>query len=189
VIAAIVLAAGLARRMGRQKLLLPLRGQPLVRLAVEGILPRVDEVVVVTGHEALAVREALAGLPVRFAHNPRPEDGQASSIAVGMRALPASTRAVLVVLGDQPDLPPSVAAALIAAWRRTGKPVVAPLYRGTQANPVLFGAAVFGELAAITGEGGARAVVQSRPERVEWVAFDLPVPVDVDTPEDYAKLM
>ena len=89
--AAVVLAAGLARRMGRQKLLLDLRGKAVVRWSVEAILPHVDDVVVVTGHEAAGVEAALAGLPVRFAENPRPEDGQGSSIAVGVGALRPAT--------------------------------------------------------------------------------------------------
>ena len=86
-IAAIVLAAGLARRMGgRQKLLLPLDGKPVVRWSVEHVAGHVDEVVVVTGRDDAAVRAALAGLSVRFVVNPRPEAGQGSSIAVGTGA-------------------------------------------------------------------------------------------------------
>jgi molybdenum cofactor cytidylyltransferase len=188
-IAGIVLAAGLARRMGRQKLLLPLAGKAIVRAAVEGLARHVDEMVVVTGYEAAAVEEVLAGMPVRFVRNPHPEEGQASSIAVGARALRPSTEAVVVALGDQPTLPDAVVPGLIEAWRRTASPVVAPRYRGTQANPVLFGAVVIPELCRLTGDGGARPVVHARPERVAWVDFDLPVPADVDTPEDHARLM
>src|SRR5439155_968132 len=81
-IAGIVLAAGFARRMGRQKLLLQLEGKPVVRWVVEGLLPRVEDVVVVTGHDDSAVRDALAGLAVRFAVNPRPQEGQGSSSAI-----------------------------------------------------------------------------------------------------------
>jgi len=83
-IAGIVLAAGFARRMGRQKLLLQLQGKPVVRWAVERLLPRVEDLVVVTGRDEASVREGLAGLAVRFALNPRPHEGQGSSIAVGV---------------------------------------------------------------------------------------------------------
>src|SRR5947208_12504064 len=82
-IAAIVLAAGFARRMGRQKLLLDLRGKPVVRWSVEALLPHVADIVVVTGQDDAAVRAALDGLPLRFAVNPRPQAGQGSSIAIG----------------------------------------------------------------------------------------------------------
>lgn len=174
--------------MGRQKLLLNLRGKPVVRWSVEGLLPHVDEVVVVTGQDEAGVREALSGLPVRFVSNPRPHEGQGSSIAVGLGALPPWTRAAIVALGDQPRLPPEVVPALLAAWGRSGKPIVTPVYQGVQGNPVLFAGEVFSELRALTGDAGARAVVQARPERVETVAFDFPMPADVDTPEDYARL-
>ena len=63
-----------------------------------------------------------------------------------------------------------------------------PVYRGVQGNPVLFGNEVFSELAALTGDSGGKAVVQAHPDRVERVPFDLPMPADLDTPEDYARL-
>ena len=187
-LAAVVLAAGLARRMGRPKLLLPLAGRPLVRHAVERIRPHVDEVIVVTGPDDAGVRAALADLDVRFVANPRPEEGQGSSIAAGVSALAPRTQAALVVLGDQPHVPSEIVPAVIAAWRRTGRPIVTPVYRGVPGPPVLFAAAVFDELRALAGDAGARPVVEAHPERVERVAVDAPVPADVDTPEDYARL-
>jgi len=188
VIAGIVLAAGYARRMGRQKLLLELAGKPVVRWSVEGLVPYVGDVVVVTGEDSTAIRGALAGLDVRFAVNPRPHEGQGSSIAIGARALKPWTVAALVALGDQPRVPADVVPALLAVRARTGKAIVVPVYRGVQGTPVLFAAAVFPELVALGGDTGARSVVGAWPERVERVAFDHPMPPDVDTPEDYARL-
>src|SRR5439155_1577101 len=69
-----------------------------------------------------------------------------------------------------------------------GKPVVVPVFKGTQGTPVVFAREVFPELHRLTGDAGARSVVNARPERVERVVFDLPMPPDVDTPEDYARL-
>ena len=187
-IAAVMLAAGLARRMGRQKLLLQLQGKPVVRLSVEHIVSHVEDVVVVTGPEDTAIRQALEGLPVRFAVNPRPQDGQGTSIAAGVAALKPWTTAALIALGDQPRMPAAVVPALLDAFRRSGQAIVAPVYQGVHGTPVLFSSEVFGELRALTGDAGARAVVKVNPERVEAVAFDLAMPPDVDTPEDYAKL-
>ena len=187
-IAGVVLGAGLARRMGRPKLLLDLRGKPVVRWSVEALLPHVGDVVVVTGAGDGAIREALTGLAVRFVVNPRPQDGQGSSIAVGVAALKPWTRAALVALGDQPRVPEVVVPRLLEAFTRAGKAIVVPVYRGTQGTPVLFASEVFPELLGLRGDAGARSVVQARPERVEAVALDLPMPLDVDTPEDYAKL-
>jgi len=174
--------------MGGGKLLLPLHDKPIVRWSVEALRPHVDELVVVTGGGGDAVRAALDGLAVRFAENPRPEDGQGTSIAAGVAALHPETDAVIIALGDQPRLSPEIVPALVEAWRRSGKPIVAPVYRGVQGTPVLFAAEVFPELRALTGDAGARGVVAARRERVERVAFDAAMPPDVDTPEDFARL-
>jgi len=187
-IAAVVLAAGLARRMGRQKLLLDLKGKPVVRWSVDAVLPHVDDCVVVTGHDDGAVRAALTGLGVRYAVNPHPEDGQGSSIATGVGALQSRTTAALVVLGDQPLTPRDVIPALLAAQRESGKAIAAPSYRGTRGTPVLFASDVFSELRALGGDAGARDVVTVRPDRVAIVEFDVAMPADVDTPEDLARL-
>ena len=187
-IAAVVLAAGLARRMGRQKLLLQLQGKPVVRWSVEHVLGHVEDVVVVTGPEDTAIREALGDLAVRFTVNPRPQDGQGTSIAAGVTALKPWTTAVVIALGDQPRMPKTVVPALLETLRRSGKAIVAPVYQGVQGTPVVFSSDVFGELRVLKGDAGARAVVKENPERVETVAFDLSMPPDVDTPEDYAKL-
>lgn len=174
--------------MGRQKLLLALGGKAILRWSVENLRGHVDDLVVVTGGDAEAVRRALEGVAVRFAENPHPEAGQGSSIAIGVAAVAPSTRAVIIALGDQPRLPADVVPALVEAWRRTGKAIVAPMYKGIHGTPVLFAAEVFPELIALTGDMGARGVVAARSERVERVSFDIEMPADVDTPEDFARL-
>jgi len=174
--------------MGRQKLLLTVRGTPIVRWSVMALARHVDDLVVVTGADADALRAALDGLSVRFVPNPHPEAGQGSSIAVGAAALSPQARAVVIALGDQPHVPDDVVPALLATWRQMGRPIVAPLYRGVQGTPVIFAAEVFAELAALTGDTGARGVVAARPDRVARVPFDSAMPADVDTPEDLARL-
>ncbi len=188
-LAALVLAAGLSRRMGRRKLLLDLHGEPVVRRAVEGVLAHVEDTLVVTGPADDAIRDALAGLPVRVAINPTPEAGQGTSIAAGVSALAAGTHAVLVALGDQPRLPTGLIPTLLEAFGHTGAAIVAPAYRGVQATPVLFAATMFPELVALTGDEGARSIVRRDPSRVHVVGLDLPMPDDVDTPDDYARLL
>ncbi|MBI2543995.1 MAG: nucleotidyltransferase family protein [Candidatus Rokubacteria bacterium] len=166
-IAGIVLAAGLSLRMGRAKLLLDWGGKPVVRRVVEQVKAGgVDEVVVVLGREAQGIREALCGVAARG----------------------PGVSAALIALGDQPALPPEVIPRLLQTFRETAKAIVAPLYRGVQGNPVLFAAAVFPELRALTGDRGARSVVEKDPPRVALVSFDLPMPADLDTFEDYERL-
>lgn len=188
-IAGIILAAGLSRRMGQPKLLLDWGGQPVIRRAVESARAGgVDDLVVVLGPDAEAIKQALEGLPVRSVVNPNPEAGQASSIVCGIKALEPNAEAALIVLGDQPALPPQVIPRLLETFRQTKKPVVAPLYRGAQGNPVLFAASVFAELRALSGDRGARPVVEKDPSRVALAPFDLPMPFDLDTPEEYDRL-
>jgi molybdenum cofactor cytidylyltransferase len=185
----VILAAGLSRRMGRAKLLLDWGGWPVIRRAVEQVWAGgVNDLVVVLGHGDAAIREALSGFRVRFVENPTPEAGQGSSIACGVSALPADVEAALIALGDQPALPPEVVPRILKTFKETGKAVVAPVYRGVQGNPVLFASPVFPELKALVGDRGARTVVEKDPRRVAVVAFDLTVPPDLDTPEEYERL-
>jgi molybdenum cofactor cytidylyltransferase len=189
VIAAVVLAAGLSRRMGQAKLLMPVGGRAIVRYVVESVLAGgVDSVWVVTGPDVEPIEAALAGLEVQIAVNPAPEEGQASSLRAGIAALPASVDAVLIALGDQPSLAPSIIPALLAARRTSPKLIVAPRYRDGQGNPVLFKREIFPELLRLTGDQGARPIIQKEPARVEWVELDLPMPPDVDTLDDYEKI-
>lgn len=188
-IAAVVLAAGLSRRMGEPKLLLRLGGVPVIRATVERVRSSgVDRVLVVAGAERDAIQAALAGLAVEIAVNPHPEEGQASSIRTGIAALPRDAEAALVALGDQPFVPAEVIQALLDERRRSGKAIAAPRYRDGRGNPVLFDRSVFPELLQITGDEGARSVVQRDPSRVALVPFGFPMPADLDTPEDYQRL-
>ena len=175
--------------MGKAKLLLTLDGKALVRWAVEGLLPHVDRLIVVTPPEDAALRKALDGVDVRFVVNERPEDGQGTSIAAGARALPADAEAVVIALGDQPRLPAGLVATLLETFARERKPIAAPVYQGTQGTPVVFGASVFEELRGLDGDAGARAIVRRDPSRVALVRLEAPMPPDVDTPEDYARLV
>lgn len=148
----------------------------------------VDEVVVVVGPDGGAVRESLSGLPARFVENPDPRAGQGSSIACGIAALRPG-EAALIVLGDQPTIPSQVVPCVIATFRRTRARIVAPVYRGVQGNPVLFDPSVFPELLALTGDRGARSVIERDPRRVTQILFECPLPPDIDTEEDYGRVV
>ena len=188
-IAGIVLAAGLSRRMGQSKVLMKVGRRAIIRYVVESVLAGgVDAVWVVTGPDVEPIEAALAGLEVQLVVNPAPEEGQAGSVRTGIAALPDSVEAVLIALGDQPLMPPSIIPALLAARRTSPKLIVAPRYRDGQGNPVVFKRETFPELLRLTGDQGARPIIQTEPTRVEWVELDLPMPPDVDTPDDYEKI-
>jgi molybdenum cofactor cytidylyltransferase len=186
VIAAVVLAAGASTRFGSQKLLAEAQGAPLVRRTVEQVLAAgLDEIVVVLGREAQAVHAALDEMQVRFVVNPDFRAGMSTSLRSGIRGLATTVEAAIVVLGDQPGISASTILRLIEEYRRSGQPIVVPVYAGTRGNPVLFDASVFPELASVAGDQGGREVIGRDPSRVATVSLPFAMPADVDTVEDY----
>lgn len=189
--ATIVLAAGASSRMGRPKMLLPVGDRTLLAASVAPHLEALNgRVVVVLGKDARRIR-AEAGLPadprLHVVVNRRWRDGMSSSLRRGLEVC-GDADAVLIALGDQPSLAPSIIPALLAARRTSPKLIVAPRYRDGQGNPVLFKREIFPELLRLTGDQGARPIIQKEPARVEWVDLDLPMPPDVDTLDDYEKI-
>jgi molybdenum cofactor cytidylyltransferase len=186
----LILAAGSSTRLGRPKQLLDWGGRPLVRAAAATALSaRLDPVLVVVGAARAEVESALADLPLRIVANPDYNAGQSTSLRAGIAALGADSDAVVVLLGDQPFVSAAIVERLVAEWRASAAPIVAPVYAGQRGNPVLFARAVFPELLAIQGDQGARAVLAADPARVRLVAFDDARPLaDIDTLEEYQRL-
>jgi molybdenum cofactor cytidylyltransferase len=188
VIAALLLAAGAARRFGSAKLLQELNGKPIVRWSAEALRAGpVDTIIVVIPPENQELHRALDGLDARFVVNPRPDDGMGSSLACGVSSLEPGTEAVLVALADEPMLGRDVLSRVVERYRAGDVDIVAPKYRGIPGHPVLFGSAVFDELRVLTGDRGARAVVDRDPDRVATIELE-ERPIDVDTPADLARL-
>ena len=188
---AVILAAGESARMGTPKQLLPLDGQPLLVRAIEAALASAAwPVVVVLGAHEEKIRPVLARLPVLVADNPAWSEGMASSIRVGVTTLQQFSRALaaaLVALCDQPAFSAATIAQLVAAQRSTGRSIVAARYAGRQGAPALFLREHFETLMHLTGEEGARALLNDSPARV--AAVELPaLALDLDTPADYAAL-
>lgn len=187
-IAGVLLAAGAGRRFGADKLGALLDGEPVVRHAARMVRAKVDALWVVVAPQDESVAMALAGIDIRIVVNARAHEGSGTSIAAGIAALPANAEAAVVALGDQPRLAAGVIDRLLRTHREGRCAIVAPTYRGVQANPVLFARSVFAELLALEGDEGARSVVLREPSRLELVAIDAPVPSDVDHPDDLQKL-
>jgi len=190
--AALLLAAGAARRMGRCKQLLPLQGRPLLQHALDHLLAsRVDSVVLVLGCEGERVLQSLSlpsGDRVRLVHNPDWRTGMASSLACGLLAAPEA-EAVLVALGDLPAIPPAVVDRLIEEAARGGCTVVAPVFEGRRGHPVLFLRTHFDQLRALEGDSGGAGILRAHPGQVRLVPVDSPgILLDVDRPQDLFRL-
>lgn len=186
--AGIVLAAGGASRMGQPKLLLPWRGEPLIRHTVRTALAAgLSPVVVVTGADADAIQNALSGLPVQYVHNPNWQVGQSTSVKCGLAALPPDVGAAAFLLGDQPQIPIQLVSALLEQHRRTLAPITCPLIGQQRGNPVLFDRVTFPEFFNLQGDAGARQIFSKYSlDYLPW--HDQSLLLDVDTPEDYARL-
>lgn len=188
-IAAIMLAAGVSRRMGVNKLLLAAAGQPMLRRAAilcqaAGCTP----IIAVLGHEAGRAENALAGLPVRIVLNENFASGMASSLTTGLAVLPAETEAVLICLADMPLVELTDISALCAAYApETGRTICIPTHDGRRGNPVLLGRPVFAALAGLTGDQGARIFIRRHPGLVAEIPAGPGVLADIDTPEAYAN--
>ena len=183
-IAAIVLAAGRSTRMGAgNKLVADIAGTPMVRHAVEAALgSRARPVIVVVGHQADAVRAALAGLDIVIVENPDFATGLASSLKAGIRALASDCAGALILLGDMPLIAPAHLDRLVAAFAPGA--IVVPTHRGKRGNPVLWSRRFFNDLMALEGDVGARHLIGGYAEAVAEVPVeDAAVLIDVDTPE------
>ena len=191
VVGAVLLAAGSGSRLGgRPKSLLELGGVPLIRrqlIALSGA--GVDEVVVVLGHHADAIEGALRDFPVTLVRNPAPDDGQASSVRVGLQALGGKLDAVIVALADQPLLNAQDIGALIGAFKKRGDAaMVVPRVAGEPGNPVMFEAALRDEWLAGDVNAACRRWRNDNPQRVSWFDTDNSrYRVDIDTPDDLRR--
>ena len=195
VIPAIVLAAGKSTRMGRPKAALPLGDgdtflSRIVRTLHEA---RIDDVIVVVGHESETIRASLAnsGVCARFVDNPDHESGQFSSLLKGLEAADRpDVSAALVTLVDVPLVTAATVRAVVEQYLRTKAPIVRPT-RGTEhGHPVLIDRSVFDDLRRADRSSGAKPVVRAHAS----VAGDIPIEddgafLDIDTAADYQRVM
>jgi molybdenum cofactor cytidylyltransferase len=195
-VGAVVLAAGQSARFraaggsAMTKLVETLGDKPMVRMSAEAALAsKARPVIVVTGHARASVEAALAGLDVEWAHNPQFSSGLASSLRVGLAAMPADVAGALVLLGDMPWIEARLIDAIIDGFLANEHALAAaPTRGGRRGNPVLLGRGLFDAAMRLEGDEGARRLIGSlgTGELIEVEAADAGVVVDIDTPADLA---
>jgi molybdenum cofactor cytidylyltransferase len=186
----VVLAAGLATRMGGSKVVRPVEGRAMVERVVDASLTsRLADTVVVVGHDAEGVRAVLGSRGVRVIDNPHHAEGLSTSVRAALQGAGGAYEAALFLLADQPFVTAALIDQLLAAFVSSGKPIVRPWIDGKPGNPVLFAASLFPELLRESGDRGGREVVRRHEDRVCLVEVDDPrVGLDIDTLEDYERL-
>ncbi len=188
-IAGVVLAAGMSTRMGQNKLILPLHDKPLVRHAVEAALAAaLDPVVVVTGHDAALIRNALHRLPVSYVQNNDFAQGLSTSLRAGISAVPVTCNGAMILLGDMPEVSPKLIVDLVTAFDPTRfRAICVATAKGERGHPVLWGRQFFQEIEGLEGDSGARGLMTRHADLICEVEADDNAPLtDIDTPEALA---
>jgi len=189
-VAVIVLAAGLSKRMGEDKLSLEIGGSTVFETTLKEILKAgADQVVVVTKPGSSLVSE-IDRFNCQVAENQTPEQGLSSSLKTGLYALNSTIQGALFALADQPQITANLYRLLLSSYRTKLKLVTCPLYRGKRGNPTIFDRRTWALLEQTEGDQGGRSLLKSlAEEQVDYVAVDDPAVItDLDTPADYARL-
>ena len=190
-ISGIILAAGAAERMGRQKLLLNLNGKPILQWVLEAALSsELDEVVcVVRELEEIQQGISLKHEKLGWAINERAAEGQSTSVIAGLKAINPQSEAALFLVGDQPLVKRDLIDGLIDLFRKTAALIVAPTFQGQTRNPVLFRKDLFPEFLKLTGDRGGRKLIEKYKDKAVFLQWKEEAPfLDVDRWEDYERL-
>jgi len=189
-ISGLVLGAGASQRFGPPKQLLPYRGTTLLGWVVDQAqhASALDEVVVVLGRAADEIREQVNFGTARVVENPVFTEGCSSSYRAGIGAINPESSAIMIILGDRPEVTPEIINQLADDWRQHEAAIALCSYRGRKGHPMIFARSMFTELVDLHGDKAAWKLVDANEPVVQEVRFDLPYPDDINTPEDFARL-
>ncbi len=192
-VSAVVLAAGESKRMREKKEILPIGGEPMIRIVVDKLLrsPKIDEIIVVLGYRANDVGQVLCGISdprVELIANMNYAEGMGTSLAQGVRACSWGSNAFVVVLADTPFFRTEDVDALVDAQAKGGVAVV-PVFGGRRGHPIVLDAKLREELEELTGDAGARHILEREAASVVEVGIDDDgFLVDIDEWDDYAAV-
>jgi molybdenum cofactor cytidylyltransferase len=176
--------------MGREKVLLPLDGEPLVRRSVlaAAAVGAAQILVVVNPRNRDRIQAALADLTCGLVCNERFEEGIGGSIAMAAAAVHGDAGALLLMQADQPLIDAAALRRIIDTWQTRQPPFVASSFGGTTTTPVLFSGALIPELCGLKGDTGARRVLEGHAATGCVLAFPPWQGKDVDTDADYESV-
>ncbi len=183
----IVLAAGKSTRMQKQKLLLPYQGEPIIRKVANTAMHATNgNVLVVLGSHRDEIREQAGSGELKFCYNPNYESGMLSSVICGFNAVPDDALAVMLFLGDQPQIPVTVPFRIIEAWKSSRKGIVIPTFTGKRGHPVLIETKYKNEIENLDPQTGLRGLMEKFKEDIFEIECEAAeITRDIDTPADY----
>jgi len=189
-ISGLILGAGASQRFGPPKQLLPFRGTTMLGWVVDQAqrVTSLDEVVVVLGRAADQVREQVDFGAARVVENPVFGEGCSSSYRAGIGAVNSAAAAIMIILGDRPEVTPEIIDRLAVEWRERDAPIALCSYQGRRGHPMIFARSMFTQLVDLHGDKAAWKLVDANESLVQDVEFDIPFPEDINTPEDFERL-
>lgn len=189
-VSAVVLAAGMSRRMGTLKQLVRFGEHTLLEHTLNAVrASSIGETILVLGYQADQIRSGiLLEDNVRVIINDNYKDGMSTSIRRGLEAVSPDANAALIILADQPFLKSSVIDQLIAQYGNSNAAILYPVYKGFRGNPVLVDRSLFPEMTQITGDIGCRSIFGLHSKKIRKVPVDdIGILVDIDTVEDLSN--
>ena len=189
-ITAIILAAGESKRMGKPKMLLPWRKEFVLTHVINTYYEAgLDDILVITGGKREQIENAISSLGVRIVFNNIYAKGEMlSSIQCGIRALPSQTQAVLIGLGDQPQVKAGSVQIVCDTYRDTKSQIVVPSFQMQRGHPWLVARPLWSELLKLAAPRSPRDFLNARHKNIQYCNVEDPgVLADLDTPEDYCK--
>lgn len=186
-ISGIILASGLSRRMGTDKLLLPVKGVPVIeRVVAAATKSKLGEVILVCSSDSVA--NIGKKYLTKIVENNAPEMGQSHSIRLGVINSCQSAEGLMFLVGDQPFITEGIINKLIESFTHENCSAVVPMYNGIKGNPVIFHSKLRDKLMNLSGDSGGRVLLKEL-EDITTVSFDDAKPgMDIDTREDYEAM-
>ncbi len=186
---AVVLAAGLSSRMGKQKMLLPWAGKTVIETVVNTLIKvEVDRIVVVIGREAEQIREMLKTGPAQAIYNPLYTNGNmVTSLLTGLGALTGKVDAVLLALGDQPQMQMETIRTVVNEWLKNPEKLCIPSFQMRRGHPWIIPSKLWRSLSELKEGNTMRDFIRMHESTIQYVLVENDtILADLDTPEDYA---
>lgn len=188
---AVILGAGLSRRMGSEKLLLPIGRKRILEKTIDGVAESFGDVIVIVTRNAI-LGSIETGKGLIYLVNDQPELGQSTSLKIAVAYLAKhylECQGILVFLGDQPLVSRKLVGQIEQAIMKNPTSIIMPEYKGQKGHPVAFGKCWFNELLTVSGDAGGRGIIKEHTEALIKIQGDRTCVMDADTPEDYRRLL